>query len=325
MNRFYFLFLFLLTGSIARAQGSQEVLVEGEITLVYQNNMYFVKGKNSTEYTHLSPKEGKLILRKLTKGCPDLSATAGGIRLDRAELVAFVKAYNECVITKEVNLDNLPKPFSIGVVIGGENSSCGNFQYSSGAEFMAASNHKDKSFLQGGVDITVRSYKIIGSVALYGGVLFNTNSYSGVNKWTPDNKTQNAIVNEYSYSYKELRFPLGFQLNRLTRKQLSSHMRIGVMIPTVFDFTSANPHSEAISLGGSRVDNLKPSTLKSYHAKIMFGGAVGADYRVFDRMSVRLQLNAYIGEATATVASGGTTNSVDGRVISCSIVAGLIF
>jgi hypothetical protein len=148
---------------------------------------------------------------------------------------------------------------------------------------------------------------------LYTGVLFNSNSYSGVNK-------VGAEVNEYSFGYKELRIPLGLEISRPVLNKLTLHVRGGFVFSHVVNFTSNRSYAEISSANETTITYVQSAQMTGYKPSVMAGGALGADYKIL-RSRIRLQAGCYGGKVTAMYPG----SSVDGKVLSINIMTAYIF
>lgn len=292
-----------------------EILAEGDLTLIRRNNMYFVRQKNRVEFKHLGS-HYKTTLMKLTSACPIVSAKGVKIGLNNRPIVDFIKEYNECVASKKPNLQGMPRTVTVGFQLGYDYTQA-TFSFNSFMRFLSAEKQYDKSFLQGGVEFNFKHYRVSRFFGLYTGVLLNSNSYSAVNKSVFGNSSE---VNEYSFSYKELRIPLGIEINAPSLKKLTYHLRGGAIFSHQLSFKSDRSYSEATSNNGATITYSEPMQMTAYKPKMMWGGALGLDYRI-SQSHIRLQAGWYAGGVTAS----SPTITVAGKINSFNIMTSYLF
>ena len=296
-----------------------EILVEGELTLIRRNNMYFVRRKGNGEFTHLSHRY-RVALIKLTRECPVISAGAGTVTMNRTSLTEFITAFNQCVASKKPNLAGMPRTVSIGFQVGYDYTQA-TFKANDITKFLSATRQYDKSFVQGGIELSFKSYKVSNMIGLYTGALLNVDSYSGVNQTT--NKTQTE-VNEYSYSYKELKVPFGIEFSRPRTRKITFHLRGGGVLPKILSFKSEHPYTEISNNSSSTVTYGEPSKMTTYKPSTMWGASFGFDYKLMNS-HIRIQAGSYWGKATITAVSAGKTVDVHGSVSSFNLMTTFIF
>ena len=297
-----------------------ELMAEGELTLIRRNNMYFIRKKGVVEFTHLSA-HYKRQLSQLTRSCPIVSAQALRVSLDRKPVTEFIKAYNECVVLPNADKEGMPRVLSFGVSVGVDYTMA-KFRDNVVTRFLSASNQSDKSYVQGGVEVNFKSYRFSKFIGLYTGLLYNSNSYSATNKSTFDPKRPE--VNQYSYSYSEVKIPLGFDISRPSRKKASFHIRGGIMMPKAFGLKSNHIFSEVSNDGGKSVYYSEPAQLTGYKPAIMFGGAFGYDFKISNSY-LRAQAAYYTGSVQATSVVGGVHTTTSGTLTSSNFMITYIF
>lgn len=299
-----------------------ELLVQGgEMTLIRRNNMYFVLPRGSKEFTHLDNRYRKL-LTDLMKNCPWVASRSPKVRLSRAALAEHVKAYNECVAIKNPNLDGMQRNVSVGLVGGYDNSTV---SFSDPDQvltrFLTGKPLYDKSFVQAGIDLTLKSYRVSNYIGVFMSALYNSNHYQTVSQTRFGNSSQ---VDEYSIHYTQLKFPLGIELSPPSRKRILAHGRAGIIVPMTLNVTATHPYSEITT--GSGVFYEEPANVTEFKNKIMFTTALGLDFKVARQSKVRLQLGWSMGGASAVAKrEGSVDNSVTGKMTSWSLMTGFIF
>ena len=296
-----------------------EILAEGDLTLIRKNGFYFLRGKNNGEFTHLSGRY-KTTLIKFTRDCPVVSVKGGKVSLSRKELTEFINEYNECVASKKPNLEGMPRPVSIGVQVGYDYTAA-SFQYDDKAKFLSATKQSDKSLLQGGIELNFKNYKASNTIGLYAGALINVDSYSGVNQTKSETQSE---VSEYSFRYREIKLPIGVEFSGPTKRKLSYYVRTGAVVPAIMSFKSAHPYTEISDLSGSTIQYSIPSQMTSYKLRTMWGGTLGADYKVADHR-VRIQASWYSGKSTVTIVESGSTTKVTGKLSSFNLMTIFVF
>ncbi len=298
-----------------------ELLAEGKLTLIRRNNMYFLRQSGNGEFTHLTGRY-KTLLARMTRDCPLVSAKAGRVRLERAELTEFIKNYNDCIpASGEANLEGMPRVFSVGFQLGYDYT-MGTFQDNAATRFLSANNQVDKSYFQGGVEVNFKSYKFSKHVGFYTGALVNFDSYSGTNRSLQDAK--HPEVNQYSLKISELKIPFGIDISRPREGNLSFHVRGGVMMPLVMSFQSTHPFHEVSDANGSTITYGPTSRITSYRPSIMVGGGFGFDYRI-SKSYVRLQAGFYQGSVTTSNVLGKDQSKTSGKLQSFNVSTTYIF
>lgn len=296
-----------------------DVLAEGDLTLLRRNGMYFLRPAGSVEFTHLVPRKG--ILGRMAKACPLVAARAGRVVHDRKSLAEFVAEYNQCVATNRPNLEGMPRTFSIGVQVGYDYT-VGTFTDNVATRYLSANNQIDKSYFQGGLELNFKHYKFSNAIGFHAGALLNFDSYSGTNRSTIDKARPE--VNEYSFSYRELKIPLGIDVSRPRRGKIALNIRAGIILPLVLSLKSAHPYSEFSNPSGTSVTYSDGSQITGYKPKIMIGGAVGFNYRI-SKSYVRVQVGWYQGNVTVITMTGFSEGHTKGKLQSLSLTTTYVF
>jgi hypothetical protein len=300
-----------------------ELLVKGELTLIRSNNMFFIHAKGESQISHLPGSAFISILMKMMKNCPYVAAQTVRVKLNTFDLTTHVQAFNDCIAIKNPNYDNASRKVSIALVGGYDFTSCkfrGDDDQSS--RYLASGKLYDRSFVQFGADITIRSYRLSSSVGLYTGAYFNSNSYTALTKMSFRNGE--SEVNEFSIDYKELKIPLGFEYSPPTRSPLSYFIRIALTFPKVLSVKSKHISQEIRSKNGD-VYYFPPSDVSDISKMVQVGGGVGLDYRIYKNSRIRLQANYAVGGGSAELKVNGTTRTNDGSFQSFNAMAGFVF
>lgn len=298
-----------------------EIIVQGEVSLFLRNKMFFVleRGKKNV-FVHLDSKY-KSKLRKISGGCPFLSAKAWRLKADKAILGQFVKDYNTCVGVSNPNYEGMPRKVSVALLAGSDvSASRYNDDGNAHTRFMTSTKLRDQSALQLGFDITLRDFKISNVMGLYTGIYYSPTAY----KELTGVKHQSFEVNEFTINYTQLKIPLGFEIGKPSKERFSFHMRFGIVYSKVMNLKSTHPIWEVHDASGN-VYTQEPARIGDIELPILVSAAAGVDYRAFGNSRIRLQAGFTFGGTNAAVYEETKATSLSGTFTSMQLMAGFVF
>jgi hypothetical protein len=300
-----------------------EVVVQGELSLIYRNGMAFLRKANTDNFIHLSSGLSRT-LSKAMEACPYVASLSQRVHMNKQELAEHVRAYNECVAVKNPNMDGVPNKLSIGLMAGCDYTQVnfGGVLSSSNTRFLSAEKQRDKALFQFGVDFLLKPHKVSNHIGFYFGAFYNQNRFATTNS---ELVASNLEVNTYSIEYSELRIPLGCELSRPWRKKVTTYLRAGIIIPTKLHISSSHSSQESVSIISGDVSYEEPSFLKSFETKLLMGGSFGGEYHLQGTKRIRMQLNCNFGTTKAVAVSEFDTNTIKGKTLSLGVTAGYFF
>lgn len=292
-----------------------ELIVNGEFTLLRNNGNYFIIQPSLNKIEHLGP-HYRTALKNMTRNCPTVSVRSHSVKLQTESLRTFVNAFNECVATKNPNLDGTPRAVAIGIVAGYDYSAPVFAEGPNETAFLYATKPNDKSLFQFGADVTFRDHKRSHGLGIYTGALYNSNRYSGVVNITGAANE----VDEYSIDISDLKIPVGVEWMRMPVNRISIHARAGFIFTNTLKLTSSRTRD--VEINNSIYTEDAPG-ISEFKRAPMLMGAVGVDY-FLGRDHIRIQVIGSHGKLTATV-NDTAKSSVNGVFKSFNVVIGYIF
>lgn len=300
-----------------------EFFVSGELTLIRKNYIFLLRRRDSNQFDSLDH-EPVQRLRKIMRDCPNVAVQSPKIRLDTTGLSAYVRTYNECVANKNTKLDGILRTVSVALLVGYDQSNASfTDQINSSTRFLTGGKIGDRAFMQVGVDVTLKSYKVSHYFGLYAGALYSPDRYNEVNRIVY-NRNNSQEVNQYSIEYTELKLPVGLELMAPAINKLKFHVRAGYVFRKTISWASEHPANEVQRSPGI-IYSEPPGQLLSFKPRPSPMVAAGMDYRVFGKSRIRLQVSASVGKIDAVVRQDPQETNIDGRFTSFNIMAGYIF